>query len=151
MATNRGADAIMVFRTAEQPCLPHAGDERSTTGNKENGASPLVLFPTRSFYTPIIMNYFLTGEFSTDQHIDLFEEDLSVYSFKELRAKPDTALFNKFIPVLNSKYNIEPSETIFVGKRHAERRLHGHKSRFANGAVCRRRTLTATARKTTRA
>ena len=76
---------------------------------------PIGIVSNAQFYTPIIMNYFLTGNFSSHQHIDLFDKDLSVFSYKELRAKPDTALFDKIIPVLNNKYNIEPSETIFVG------------------------------------
>ena len=108
------ADAIMVFELLSNRVYPMPGMKEVLQKIKEMGI-PIGIVSNAQFYTPIIMNYFLTGEFSTDQHIDLFEEDLSVYSFKELRAKPDTALFNKFIPVLNSKYNIEPSETIFVG------------------------------------
>ena len=108
------ADAIMVFELLSNRVYPMPGMKEVLQEIKKMGI-PIGIVSNAQFYTPIIMNYFLTGEFSTDQHIDLFEEDLSVYSFKELRAKPDTALFNKFIPVLNSKYNIEPSETIFVG------------------------------------
>ena len=108
------ADAIMVFELLSNRVYPMPGMKEVLQEIKKMGI-PIGIVSNAQFYTPIIMNYFLTGEFSTDQHIDLFDEDLSVYSFKELRAKPDTALFNKFIPVLNSKYNIEPSETIFVG------------------------------------
>ncbi len=108
------ADAIMVFELLSNRVYPMPGMKEVLQEIKKMGI-PIGIVSNAQFYTPIIMNYFLTGEFSTDQHIHLFEEDLSVYSFKELRAKPDTALFNKFIPVLNSKYNIEPSETIFVG------------------------------------
>lgn len=108
------ADTIMVFELLSNRVYPMPGMKEVLLEIKEMGI-PIGIVSNAQFYTPIIMNYFLTGEFSTDQHIDLFEEDLSVYSFKELRAKPDTALFDKFIPVLNNKYNIEPSETIFVG------------------------------------
>ena len=108
------ADAIMVFELLSNRVYPMPGMKEVLQEIKKMGI-PIGIVSNAQFYTPIIMNYFLTGEFSIDQHIDLFDEDLSVYSFKELRAKPDTALFNKFIPVLNSKYNIEPSETIFVG------------------------------------
>ncbi len=108
------ADAIMVFELLSNRVYPMPGMKEVLQEITEMGI-PIGIVSNAQFYTPIIMNYFLTGEFSTDQHIDLFDEDLSVYSFKELRAKPDTALFNKFIPVLNSKYNIEPSETLFVG------------------------------------
>ncbi|WP_198152563.1 HAD family hydrolase [Draconibacterium sediminis] len=108
------ADTIMVFELISNRVYPMPGMKEVLLEIKKMGL-PIGIVSNAQFYTPIIMNYFLTGEFSTDQHIDLFEEDLSVYSFKELRAKPDTALFEKFIPVLNSKYNIETSETIFVG------------------------------------
>jgi len=108
------ADTIMVFELLSNRVYPMPGMKEVLLEIKKMGL-PIGIVSNAQFYTPIIMNYFLTGEFSTDQHIDLFEEDLSVYSFKELRAKPDTALFDKFIPVLNSKYNIETSETIFVG------------------------------------
>ena len=108
------ADTIMVFELLSNRVYPMPGMKDILLKIKKQGL-PIGIVSNAQFYTPIIMNYFLTGEFSTDQHIDLFEEDLSVYSYKELRAKPDTALFDKFIPVLNSKYNIEPSETIFVG------------------------------------
>jgi putative hydrolase of the HAD superfamily len=76
---------------------------------------PLGIVSNAQFYTPIIMNYFLNGEFSTRQEIDLFDPDLCVYSFKELRAKPDTKLFNKINSTLANKYNLEPSDAAFVG------------------------------------
>nr|WP_319266960.1 HAD family hydrolase [uncultured Draconibacterium sp.] len=108
------SDTIMVFELLSNRVYPMPGMKEVLLEIKKMGI-PIGIVSNAQFYTPIIMNYFLTGEFSTDHHINLFEEDLSVYSYKELRAKPDTALFEKFIPILNSKYNIEPSETIFVG------------------------------------
>ncbi len=112
--TESWEDTIMVFELLSNRVYPMPGMKEVLLEIKKTGI-PMGIVSNAQFYTPIIMNYFLTGEFTTNQHIDLFEEDLSVYSFRELRAKPDTALFNKFIPVLNSKYNIEPSETLFVG------------------------------------
>jgi len=107
-------DTIIVFEILSNRVYPMPGMKEVLVELKKMGL-PLGIVSNAQFYTPIIMNYFLTGEFSTDQHISLFEEDLSVYSFKELRAKPDTALFEGFIPVLKEKYNILPSETLFVG------------------------------------
>ncbi|HYQ57221.1 MAG TPA: HAD family hydrolase [Draconibacterium sp.] len=108
------ADTIMVFELLSNRVYPMPGMKEVLLEIKKQGL-PIGIVSNAQFYTPVIMNYFLTGEFSTRQNIELFEEDLSVFSFKELRAKPDKALFDKFIPALNSKYNIEPSETIFVG------------------------------------
>mgnify|MGYP000411587146 FL=1 len=39
----------------------------------------LGILSNAQFYTPIIMNYFLTGEFSAKQDIELFDSELSVY------------------------------------------------------------------------
>jgi len=81
----------------------------------QNLGIPLGIVSNAQFYTPILMNFFLSGKFSSEQNIDLFDPDLSVFSFNELRGKPDVYLFQKFIPVLKAKYDIVPSEAIFVG------------------------------------
>lgn len=107
-------DTIFVFEILSNRVYPMPGMKEILLAIKEKGI-PIGIVSNAQFYTPIIMNYFLTGEFSTNQEIEYFEEDLSVYSFKELRAKPDTALFNKFLPTLEQKYNISASEAIFVG------------------------------------
>lgn len=107
-------DTIMVFELLSNLVYPMPGmkDVLSTIKDK---SIPIGIVSNAQFYTPIIMNYFFTEKFDSKQQIDFFNNDLSVFSFKELRAKPDTALFNKIIPVLDQKYNIQPSETIFVG------------------------------------
>jgi putative hydrolase of the HAD superfamily len=83
-------------------------------GLKDKGI-PLGIVSNAQFYTPIIMNYFLTGEFSIKQDIDIFDPELSVFSYKELRAKPDVRLFDKIKLTLQNKYNLKPSDAIFVG------------------------------------
>lgn len=107
-------DTIFVFEVLSNKVYPMPGMKEVLLAIKEKGI-PMGIVSNAQFYTPIIMNYFLTGNFSSKQEIDLFEDDLSVYSYKELRAKPDTALFEKFIPTLECKYNIQASEAIFVG------------------------------------
>ncbi len=108
------ADTIFVFEVLSNKVFPMPGMKELLLAIKEKGI-PMGIVSNAQFYTPIIMNYFLTGEFTSRQEIELFEKDLSVYSFKELRAKPDTALFEKIIPTLECTYNIQASETIFVG------------------------------------
>ena len=107
-------DTIIVFELLSNRVYPMPGMKEVLLAIRNKGI-PLGIVSNAQFYTPIIMNYFLTGEFSTRQEIEYFEEDLSVYSFKELRAKPDTALFNKFLPNLEQHYDIRASEAIFVG------------------------------------
>ncbi len=67
------------------------------------------------FYTPIIMNYFMSGNIVESERIDFFDEDLSLYSYKERRSKPDVGMFKKLAEILNDDYGIAPEEALFVG------------------------------------
>jgi len=107
-------DTIFVFEILSNKVYPMPGMKEVLLAIKEKGI-PMGIVSNAQFYTPIIMNYFLTGKFSNRQEIEFFEEDLSIFSFKELRAKPDTALFNPIVATLDSKYNVQASEAIFVG------------------------------------
>lgn len=107
-------DAIFVFELLSNKVFPMPGMKEVVTELSQKEI-PLGIVSNAQFYTPILMNYFLSGNFSWVQDIDLFEPELSIFSYKELRGKPDVSLFHKFVPLLKTKYNIEPSETIFVG------------------------------------
>ncbi len=74
----------------------------------------LGIISNAQFYTPVIMNYFLYDIEKDEEIIYPFEKDLTIYSYKELRGKPDVALFEKLIPQL-AKRGIKPEEAIFVG------------------------------------
>lgn len=67
------------------------------------------------FYTPLLMNYFIKDTIDENEIIHFFNEDLSVYSYKNGMAKPSVELYNQLIPVLKDKYNIDPQEAVFVG------------------------------------
>jgi putative hydrolase of the HAD superfamily len=108
------ADTIIVFELLSNRVYPMPGMKEILLWIKEKEL-PMGIVSNAQFYTPVIMNYFLNGQFSAQQEIDLFEKDLTVFSFNELRAKPDTALFEKLLPKLKTKYGIEPHEAIFVG------------------------------------
>lgn len=108
------ADVIFIFELLSNKVFPMPGMKEILLALKERNI-PLGIVSNAQFYTPIIMNYFLSGEFSTKQEIDFFDPDLSVYSYKELRAKPDVKLFNKINSTLANKYNLEPSDAVFVG------------------------------------
>ncbi|MDB4583134.1 HAD hydrolase-like protein [Draconibacterium sp.] len=108
------ADVIIVFELLSNKVYPMPGMKEVLLGLKDKGI-PLGIVSNAQFYTPIIMNYFLTGEFSTKQDIDIFDPELSVFSYKELRAKPDVRLFDKIKLTLQNKYNLQPSDAIFVG------------------------------------
>jgi len=107
-------ETILVFEVLSNKVFPMPGMQE-TLEKLNDKDIPLGIVSNAQFYTPILMNYFLTGNIDVKQQIELFEPDLTVFSFNELKAKPDVALFEKFIPKLKEKYGILPEETIFVG------------------------------------
>jgi putative hydrolase of the HAD superfamily len=107
-------DIIFVFEVLSNRVYPMPGMKEVLQDLKEKGL-PLGIVSNAQFYTPVIMNYFLTGNISTRQEIEGFDKDLSVFSYKELRAKPDTLLFSKIIASLKNKYALAPENAVFVG------------------------------------
>ena len=107
-------DAIFIFELLSNPVYPMPGMKEILFELKKKNI-PLGIVSNAQFYTPILMNYFLNRTFSKKQYIDLFDADLSVFSYNELRAKPDVALFEKFLPTLKKKYGVNAHETVFVG------------------------------------
>lgn len=107
-------DTIIVFEILSNKVYPMPGMKEVLVKLKAKGI-PLGIVSNAQFYTPIIMNYFLTGEFSSKQEIEFFDPELSVYSFKELRAKPDVVLFDKINSTLVNKYNLKPADAVFIG------------------------------------
>lgn len=75
----------------------------------------LGIISNAQFYTPILMNFYLENEFEEKEFIKYFDPDLTVYSYKNQKAKPDTTLFESLVPVLKEKYNINPDEVLFIG------------------------------------
>lgn len=67
------------------------------------------------FYTPVVLSYYLTGTFSSEQSPPLFREDLCMYSFTFKRAKPDVTMYQRVCDVLRDTYNLAPHNALFVG------------------------------------
>ncbi len=76
---------------------------------------PVGIVSNAQFYTPLLMNYFINNEITEIEHIHGFDEEISVYSYKILRSKPDVTLFEILARALKTKYNLNPNEVIFVG------------------------------------
>lgn len=76
---------------------------------------PLGIVSNAQFYTPIMMNFFQSGKVADAAFIDHFDPDLSVFSYKILKAKPDKSIFEPMLKNLEKKYNITPEESVFVG------------------------------------
>jgi len=76
---------------------------------------PLGVVSNAQFYTTIILNYFLNGNIEEKEELIWFDPDLTVYSYKFLKAKPDHTLFIPIVNNLNKIYNIKPENTLFIG------------------------------------
>lgn len=75
---------------------------------------PLGIVSNAQFYTPIIMNYFLDGQLKESEWIDGFERDLSVFSYKLLKGKPDPSVFAGLIAPLKRR-GLAPKQVLYVG------------------------------------
>jgi putative hydrolase of the HAD superfamily len=76
---------------------------------------PLGIISNAQFYTPVLMNYFFNGKISLKDRIKGFDRELTVFSYKLGKGKPDISLFEELIPTLKWKYGIVPSEVLFIG------------------------------------
>lgn len=76
---------------------------------------PVGVVSNAQFYTPVIMNYFLNDKISMKDRIKGIDRELTVFSYKFGKGKPDASLFEELIPTLNRKYGLTPQEVLFVG------------------------------------
>lgn len=76
---------------------------------------PLGIVSNAQFYTPVMMNFFLSGKISSDERITHFDPDISVFSYKLLKAKPDISIFEPVTKNLEKKFGIRPDESVFIG------------------------------------
>ena len=76
---------------------------------------PLGIVSNAQFYTPVMMNYFLTRTTKMDETIEYFDPELTVFSYQLRKAKPDASIFDPMLDALKSKYGIEAGQAAFVG------------------------------------
>lgn len=104
---------ILTFEVLSNSVFPMPGMAEVIEFFKEKNY-PLGIVSNAQFYTPLIMNYYLNND-HLEETVPPFDPDLTVFSYKLNKSKPDNYLFKKIIPVLKEKYDIRPSETVFVG------------------------------------
>lgn len=104
----------IVFEFLSNKVYPMPGMQSVIEGLKKRDY-PLGIVSNAQFYTPVAMNYFMHKRVGLEEKITYFEPELTVYSYKLGIGKPDTRLFAELVPVLKSKYGIEPNEVLFVG------------------------------------
>jgi putative hydrolase of the HAD superfamily len=76
---------------------------------------PLGIISNAQFYTPVVMNYFLHDFISESEEVLPFDPELTVFSYKYLRSKPDPLLFEGVRNQLREKHQISPDEVLFIG------------------------------------
>ncbi|MBN2737201.1 MAG: HAD family hydrolase [Spirochaetales bacterium] len=75
---------------------------------------PMGIISNAQFYTPIILNYLLSGECINSATIKYFQPDLCIYSYQYGKAKPGLFLYEKAKEVLGQR-GISAAETLYVG------------------------------------
>lgn len=76
---------------------------------------PLGIVSNAQFYTPVVLNYFLSGRISEEDTVDFFDPDLTIFSYKYQRSKPDLYLFQVLASALEKKYGLQPADVLIVG------------------------------------
>lgn len=76
---------------------------------------PLGIISNAQFYTPVILNFFMHGTISEVEEVPPFDADLTVFSYKHKRSKPDSYLFELLKKQCREKYGIFADEILFVG------------------------------------
>lgn len=76
---------------------------------------PLGIISNAQFYTPVILNFFIHDKVSDEEDVAPFDRSLTVFSYKHKRSKPDHFLFDIVKKQCRQKYQIDPSEILFIG------------------------------------
>jgi putative hydrolase of the HAD superfamily len=103
----------ILFELSSNQVWPMPGMKETLAGLKQKGY-PLGIVSNAQFYTPIIMNYFLDDRLKETEWIDGFENDLSVFSYKLLKGKPDPSVFTRLVAPLEER-RLAPHEVLYVG------------------------------------
>ncbi|MBN1864863.1 MAG: HAD family hydrolase [Victivallales bacterium] len=109
-----------LFELASNPVWPMPG-LATTLGTLQKKKIPLGIVSNAQFFTPMTMRFFLQdktpdeNEIKHDINTPGFEEDLQSYSYRCLRAKPDTDLFVRLLQAFKEKYRLHPGQVLFVG------------------------------------
>ena len=81
----------------------------------ESSGRHLGIVSNAQFYSPIVLNFLLTGKLGEGDQIEHFDPDLLIFSYLFQRAKPDFSLFERLLKSLKTNYGILPNESVYVG------------------------------------
>ncbi len=102
-----------IFELSSNQVWPMPKMNEAIEGLKAKGY-PLGIVSNAQFYTPVMMNYFFSGKIHGEEFLDGFEKDLSIFSYKMLKGKPDTAVYEALIEPL-AKRGLKPQDVLYVG------------------------------------
>ncbi|QSH41996.1 HAD family hydrolase [Lentisphaerota bacterium] len=102
------------FETLSNPVYPMP-DMHEVVHSIYKRGMPMGIISNAQFYTPIIMNFFLTGLISDFEDVEYFDRYLSIYSYKEKRGKPDIALYKKAAGRCFKHHQVSPEQILYVG------------------------------------
>jgi putative hydrolase of the HAD superfamily len=103
----------LLFELTNNPVHPMPGMNEIIEYFDRSGIL-LGIISNAQFYTPIILNYFISGIIQLLDTVQPFKGDLTFFSYRYLRAKPDSYLYTLAKKNLAS-YNCMPEQTIYVG------------------------------------
>jgi putative hydrolase of the HAD superfamily len=90
---------------------------------------PLGIISNAQFYTPVILNYFMHNKIS-EEEVFPFDPDLTIFSYRYKRSKPDALLFDTLKQQCNKKYHISADQVLFVGNDMFRDIYPAHKAGF---------------------
>lgn len=102
-----------IFELNSNQVWPMPGLKEALNGIVAKGY-PMGIVSNAQFYTPVIMNWFLYDKIKADEFIDGFDKSISVFSYKMLKGKPDTAVYEALIQPLKEK-GLTPEDVLYVG------------------------------------
>lgn len=113
-AVSRCQDMVFVFELLSNPVAAMPGLAAVIPQLHSHGF-PLGIVSNAQFYTPVLLHYFLNGKFEMREDVPPFRPELSVYSYRLLRGKPDTALFRQLLEPLHRQHGLRPKQVLYVG------------------------------------
>lgn len=103
-----------VFETLSNRIYPMPG-MKEVIGKLSATGLPLGIISNAQFYTPVILNYFLNDILGERETVAPFDPEITVFSYKYMRAKPDPYLFEIVTSYCREKFHVEPGQILFIG------------------------------------
>jgi|WetSurMetagenome_2_1015567.scaffolds.fasta_scaffold63225_2 putative hydrolase of the HAD superfamily len=105
---------IFIFEVLSNRIYPMPGMKEMLNQLSES-RYPLGIISNAQFYTPVIMNFFLHDTITENEAVLPFDPDLTVFSYKYMRSKPDIFLFELLKDQCSRKYGLFADEILFIG------------------------------------